>query len=326
MSNPDSVAFTLFGRDIYWFAVLLILGGICAVITTCLIAKRRKVTTDEAIDLALWTIPLSIIFSRVYFVLLNLTNYTANPISMLYIWEGGLALPGAILGGLLGVFIYSRIRKRRFLRYADVVIPGVLLAQAIGRWGDFFNQMSYGPQITNPAHLWFPLGVLIDVNGTCHYALFFYEFVWCILLFAVVLMLFKKFRHDGDAFLFYLIFYSLERAIIEQFRVDALTLGGVRVTQVLCGVVCLAALVFVVVRYIAERRAQHLMWPAPEPEEPVNKYSDMEKTNAQTLEDQAADVDATPDESEIPEFTADRDDFRKFGVTLADDGKKEKKE
>lgn len=324
MTNPDKVAFSLFGRDIYWFAVLLIIGGVCAVIASCIFAKRKKTTSDEVIDLALWTIPLSLIFARVYFVLCNLGDYASNPVSMLYIWNGGLALPGAILGGALGIFIYSRIRKRRFLRYADVLIPGVLLVQAIGRWGDFFNQMSYGPQITDAGLLWFPMGVLIDSTGTCHYALFFYECLWCLILFAVVLMMYKHFRHDGDMMLFYLFFYSLERMMIEQYRVDSLMVGGVRITQVVCAIVVVSVAAFVLVRYLAEHRRQALIWPAPEPEEPENKYSDMEKTTAQTLEDQAADVDPTPDESEVPDFVADRDDFRKFGVTLPEESKSKK--
>ena len=318
MINPDRVAFSLFGRDIYWFALILIFAGVCAIITASIVAKHKKVTLDEVIDMALWCVPLSLIGSRLYFVLFNLADYAQNPVTMLYIWQGGLALPGAILGGMLGVFIYSRIRKRRFLRFADVLVPGVILAQAIGRWGDFVNQMSYGPQITDPSQLWFPLGVRIDITGTCHYALFFYESLWCILIFIAVLLLFKHFRHDGDAFIFYLLFYSAERFVIEQLRVDSLMLGNVRITQILCAVVCLASLLFVIVRYIAERRAQAILWPTPESDAPPSMYGDIEKeaSRARTLEEQSAGMNATPDEKDIPVFTADREDFRRFGVTL----------
>ena len=140
MTIPDRVAFTLFGKDIYWYGVLMAIGIIIAVFLATREEKRKKLPTDIIIDMCLVIIPCGVIGARLYYVLFHLDRYLQNPISILYIWEGGLAIYGAVIFGFLGAFVFSRVRKVRFLKLADCIAPGLVLAQAIGRWGNFFNQ------------------------------------------------------------------------------------------------------------------------------------------------------------------------------------------
>ena len=137
--NIDRVAFTLFGKDIYWYGVLMAIGIIVAVFIAHLETKRKGLHKDTIFDMCLIVIPMGIVGARLYYVLFELESYLADPIRMLYIWEGGLAIYGAVIAGLLGAFLYGRRKKIRFLTLADCIAPGLVLAQGIGRWGNFFN-------------------------------------------------------------------------------------------------------------------------------------------------------------------------------------------
>lgn len=134
--------------------------------------KTQKLPSDIIIDMCLVIIPCGVVGARLYYVLFHLDRYLQNPISILYIWEGGLAIYGAVIFGLLGAFVFSRVRKVRFLKLADCIMPGLALAQAIGRWGNFFNQEAFGLPVTArmiaqfPALQYFPLAV--GIEGT-HY-------------------------------------------------------------------------------------------------------------------------------------------------------------
>ena len=160
MITPDRVAFTLFGREIYWYGVLMAIGIVIAVLLAGKEGKRKNLPKDTITDLSLVIIPFGIIGARLYYVLMELDQYLKNPIEMLYIWKGGLAIYGAVIAGLLGAFLFARRKKIRFLKLGDCIAPGLALAQAIGRWGNFFNQEAFGSVVTNPALWWFPLTVL----------------------------------------------------------------------------------------------------------------------------------------------------------------------
>ena len=164
-----------------WYSALIVMGILCAILLAEKEERRRKLPKDTIIDLALWAIPAGIVGARLYYVFMSLDQFRANPVSVLYIWEGGIAIYGGILGGMLAVFLYARRKKLNFLTLTDVLAPGVLLAQAIGRWGNYFNMECYGPEILSPAFQFFPVGVLIP-DGTggyvWHMATFFYESLW----------------------------------------------------------------------------------------------------------------------------------------------------
>ena len=160
--NIDRVAFTIFGKDIYWYGVLMAVGIIVAVLLAYKETKRKGLKEDTIFDMCLIVIPMGVVGARLYYVLFELEHYLQDPIRILYIWEGGLAIYGAVIFGLLGALIYGRRKKIRFLTLADCIAPGLVLAQAIGRWGNFFNQEAFGLPITNPDLMWFPLAVKID--------------------------------------------------------------------------------------------------------------------------------------------------------------------
>ena len=139
---------TLF-LGVSWYSVLIVAGILCAILLAEQEERRRKLPKDTVIDLALWVIPFGIVGARLYYVLMSLDQFRANPVSVLYIWEGGIAIYGAVIGGALGAWIYARRKKLPFLRLLDMAAPGLLLAQAIGRWGNYFNMEAYGPEIIN---------------------------------------------------------------------------------------------------------------------------------------------------------------------------------
>ena len=141
--------------------------------------KRLGLPKDLTYDLALWVIPAGVIGARLYYVAFQWDMYRENPLSILYIWEGGLAIYGGVIGGALAVFAFSRIRKVPFGKLADMIAPALILSQAIGRWGNYFNGEAYGRLIENPALQWFPLAV--NVDGAWHMATFFYESLWDLL-------------------------------------------------------------------------------------------------------------------------------------------------
>lgn len=301
-----AVAFTLLGHDVRWYGILMALGVIIAVILAFHEVKRKKMNPDTPFDLCLFIIPLGLIGARLYYVLFNLDIYLADPISILYLWEGGLAIYGAVIGGLVGLLIYSRVKKVRFLKLADLVAPGLVLAQAIGRWGNFFNQEAYGPLVTNEAHMWFPLAVRLD-SGEIHYATFFYEFAWCFIIF-IVLWFFirKRQKHDGDLLMYYTMLYGFGRMFIEGLRQDSLWLignaasGGIRVSQMLAFILFAATLAFLIVRAVREKKMGRLIWPAPE-------RSLASNGDAQTAEDDGDDQKTEENkESAAPEDDAEK--------------------
>lgn len=267
-----AVAFTIpsLGLTIRWYGIFIAVGIILSVILGCIEVKRQKLNKDTMYDVCLYAVPLGVIFARLYYVLFRLGEYMDNPIEILYIWKGGLAIYGAVIGGLLGIFIYSRVKKVRFLKIADLITPGLVLSQAIGRWGNFMNQEAYGPLVTNPSHMWFPLAVTLD-SGEVHYATFFYESAWCFIIFIVLwFFLRKRKKHDGDLMLYYVLLYSFERMFVEGLREDSLWLvgnaetGGIRVSQLLSFILFAATLAFIIVRAVREKKIGHPVWPKPE--------------------------------------------------------------
>ena len=227
------------------FGVISVYGLLiaCAMaVSVFLCAKREKelaLPKDTAYDLALWVIPAGVVGARLYYVAFQWNMYRQNPLSILYVWEGGLAIYGGVIGGALAVLTYSRIRKVSFGKLADMIAPGLILSQAIGRWGNYFNGEAYGRLIGNPALQWFPLAV--NIEGAWHMATFFYESVWDFAGFWLLWLNRKKTTVPGSLFLLFLVWYWLGRAVIEGLRTDSLMLGPVRVSQALSVLLCLTA-------------------------------------------------------------------------------------
>jgi len=238
--NP--VALTLGGIQIRWYGLLIALGIGLGIALALRREREFGLPKDTVIDLALWGVPAAIIGARLYYVIFSWDTYAQNPVSALYVWEGGLAIYGGILGGLAAGLVYARSKGLRFLTLADVAAPSFALGQAIGRWGNFFNQEAYGVEVTAPWMQRFPLAVFIEADGRWHCATFFYESAWCLLI--VLLLLYgtrrRWFRCPGDTFFTYVMLYALERAVVEGLRTDSLYLGPLRVSQVLSVLAALA--------------------------------------------------------------------------------------
>lgn len=245
----------LFG-SISWYSSLIVLGIVLALFIGAREEKRIGLPRDTMIDVALVAVPCGILGARLYFVAMEWPQFSRNLLSILYIWEGGVAIYGAVIGGALGVYIYCRKKKISFPKVLDMVAPGLLLAQAIGRWGNYFNMEAYGPAIANPTFQFFPIGVQILENGvpTWHMATFFYESLWNFVGFLALMSLRKKQKQEGNLFFWYLLIYGSGRFIIEQLREDSLWLGGIRVSQGLSLLLCAVSAIVLLWRSTPHRK------------------------------------------------------------------------
>ena len=237
--TPTSIV--LFGLTFHWYGVIIAVGMALAVALARARERRLGLPRDTALDLALIGIPAAIVGARLYYVLFSWREYAANPIRALYIWEGGMAIYGGIIGGVLAGWLYARRKGLPFLRLADLAAPSIALGQAIGRWGNFVNQEAYGAVATQPWQQRFPISVFIQADGRWHFATFFYESAWCFIIVATLLIAERRhrFRRDGEIFRAYVFLYAIERALVEGLRTDSLYWGPVRVSQALS--VCAAA-------------------------------------------------------------------------------------
>lgn len=227
MTPPVSkVAFSLFGIEIMWYGVLIALGFLAGVAVASRNAKFEKFSEDLVQELILWIIPFSIIGARLYYVLFSWDYYSKNPGQIFDIREGGLAVYGGILAGILVGYLYCKKKNISFLQMADFYMPGVAIGQSIGRWGNFINQEAYGAPTD------FPISVLID--GQRYHATFLYESLGNLLIFLFLYIYLRKWKKNhGEVLSLYLILYGILRFFVEGLRMDSLYIGSFRVSQLL---------------------------------------------------------------------------------------------
>ena len=244
-----------------WYSVLVVSGIVLAIWLAGREERRLGLPKDTAVDLALVVVPCGIIGARLYYVAMSWPQFAADPFAALYVWQGGLAIYGGVIGGALGAWIYARRKKLSFAALADMIAPGLLLAQAVGRWGNYFNMEAYGPLIVNPQLQFFPFGVLVPVNGAYewHMATFFYESMWNLCGFVLLWLIRKRQTVRGNVFCWYLVFYGSGRFIIEQLRQDSLYIGTLRASQWLSLLVCVAAACIFVLRATYGRKDRRLI-------------------------------------------------------------------
>lgn len=229
------VAFHVAGRPIYWYGILIAASLLLGTVLVMARERRFGLKKDDSLNFVLWAAPVSIICARAYYVAFSWDMYRDDIRQIFALREGGLAIYGAVLGGLLTAVVYCRVRRVPLGALCDLCAPALVLGQAIGRWGNYFNQEAYGRLITDPALAFFPMGVYIESLGEWHYATFFYESCWCFLVFAVLLWGERRraFRRSGDEFIAYAVLYAAERAVVEGLRTDSLMWMDVRVSQLL---------------------------------------------------------------------------------------------
>lgn len=240
----EKVALDLGPIQIYWYSIFIFIGMLVACFLIYKEAKKRGIEEDFLVNLTFNTIIIGIIGARLYYVLFNLSYYLDNPVEIFQIWNGGLAIHGGIIAGLLFIIYYCKKHEVNLWKMLDIIVVGLIIAQAIGRWGNFFNSEAYGP-ITTAAHLK-SLGIpqfIIDgmyILGEYRQPTFFYESVWCLFGFLAMLIIRQyKYLKIGQLTSFYLIWYGIIRFIIEAMRTDSLMLGPLKMAQ-------LVSLVFIV--------------------------------------------------------------------------------
>ncbi|MGI5900742.1 MAG: prolipoprotein diacylglyceryl transferase [Christensenellales bacterium] len=294
MPNINPVAFSLFGLSVNWYGIIIAFATLLAIILCSNEAKRIGLNPDSIIDLALLCIPIAIVFARIYYVVFEWDTFNTGSFidflkNAVNVRSGGLAIYGAVIGGLIAVFVYSRWKKIAFWKLVDIIAPSLILAQGLGRWGNFFNQEAYGNVITNPAWQFFPAAVFIPATGNWHMATFFYESIWCILAFFVLFWFQRKSKKSGNVFALYLVLYGFERMIVEGWRMDSLWWGSFRVSQVLSGIMFAAGLIYLLVQHF---RAKNLPHNADDRQSIIAPTEDISNAETEAEEPEKTDISA----------------------------------
>lgn len=252
--NPEIFRIGIF--SIRWYSVLILIGIILGFILASLEGKKFKLPEDFIFDMGFYVVLFGIIGARLYYVIFNFSLYKDNLIDIFKVWNGGLAIHGGIIAGLITLLIYCKLKKVNPFRMTDIVVPSLIIAQAIGRWGNFFNSEAHGPATTllNLQNLHIPSFIIkgMNINGIYYHPTFLYESLWCLIGFIVILLIrkFYKYLKTGQLTCVYLMWYSVGRLFIESLRTDSLMLGSFKVAQLVSilmfviGFVCFIYLCF----------------------------------------------------------------------------------
>lgn len=250
MIDPIAVnnLFGIQGLKIAWYGIIIAAGIVLGVWVAISQAKKRGYTSELLFDFMIIALPLSIVCARIYYVATTWENYAGNFYKMIAVWEGGIAIYGAVIGGIIAAIIVSKWRKFPVLRLLDVAAPGLILGQAIGRWGNFVNQEAFGNLITNPSLQFWPYGVYIQRLSEWHQATYFYESMWNLGVFIWLLFYSRKAKYDGNVIAMYFISYGIGRFFIEGLRTDSLWVGPFRISQLLSAVFIVGGVLYILVR------------------------------------------------------------------------------
>lgn len=239
-TSPGPVVVEIGPITIRWYGLLIASAVLIGVTLSQYLAKRRNVNPDLLSDLSIWLVLGAIPAARIYYVLFQWSEYAQHPERIIAIWQGGIAIHGAILGGTMAALIFARLKRVSFWQLADLVAPSLILGQAIGRWGNFFNSEAFGRPTNLPWKLYIPIERRPPelANFEYFHPTFLYESIWDLMVFGVLMTLFfrgltgKPRLRIGTLFMVYLASYSLGRFWIEGLRTDSLMLGPLRIAQV----------------------------------------------------------------------------------------------
>jgi len=231
--NP--VAFEVFGLEIRWYGVLICCGVLVALLLAKYNCKKKDLSFDLLTDVFLWAFPAAIVGARLYYVAFQFDQYKDNLVDIFKIREGGLAIHGGLIGALIAVVIFAKMRKVNLVEYADVATPAIVLAQAIGRWGNFMNGEAHGGAVTSEFIGHFPGFIQkgMNIGGVYYQPTFLYESLWDVLVCIILLfILYRKMgSQKGIVICSYVALYSLGRVFIEGLRTDSLMIGSLRIAQ-----------------------------------------------------------------------------------------------
>jgi len=250
--KPPADGFFIGNFEIKFYGLIMAVSMLLGVLLACKLAKKKKIKSDDIFLLALIVLPCAVVGARLYYCLFYDYNYSFK--ELFNIRQGGLALYGGVVGGVLGIIIFSLIKKNWRLIFIlfDVLAPCLILGQALGRWGNFFNQEAYGNLITSSKLKWFPFAVWIENENAWFQATFFYESLWNLIGFVMLLFIYKKQQHTGTTAAAYLVWYGLGRTWIEGLRSDSLYIGssGIRVSQLLSMVLVIVGIVILSINIV----------------------------------------------------------------------------
>ncbi|KKC47803.1 prolipoprotein diacylglyceryl transferase [Paenibacillus sp. VTT E-133280] len=280
MLNP--IAFSIGQLSVHWYGIIIGLGALLGLILISHEGKRFGIKSDFFMDLVLYGLPSALIGARIYYVAFKWENYKNNPLEMIKIWHGGIAIYGALIAAIAAAVIYTRKKGYNFWRIADICAPGLIVGQMIGRWGNFMNQEAHGGPVSesflrNTLHLPNFIVNQMYINGQYYHPTFLYESVWSFAGLLFLLWLRRRpFLRAGELFMSYFIWYSLGRFYIEGVRTDSLVFAGpewlasflkttwspmssfgwgmmeagknIRISQLIAVLIIIAAVVFIIIR------------------------------------------------------------------------------
>ena len=254
--NPPR-GFSVFGLvDVRLYGLIIACGMMLAVWYACRRSKEFGLKSDDLLDGVLWVTPFAFLCARLYYCVFEWDRYADNPISILYIWQGGLAIYGGVIGAIIGAAVFTRIKKIKLTAVLDLLLIGFLIGQSIGRWGNFCNREAFGAATDS----FFRMGLFNDRTGAWEYyhPTFLYESLWNAAGFVLLHFASKHRKYDGQIALMYAAWYGLGRAFIEGLRVDSLWWGPFRVSQVLAAVTCVAAVAVLIWQHFRVHDAKDL--------------------------------------------------------------------
>ena len=262
----DRVAFYIGAKPIYWYGIIIACGLVIAAAAAVRLGKRNGVSSDTILDIVLLGIPSGIICARLYYVIFSFDDYRDNLIDIFKIWNGGIAIYGAVIGAVASTLIYCKAKKINPLPVMDDCSVGLVIGQMIGRWGNFFNQEAFGgntnlpwgmtgSEIAEKLRDMSAQGLPVDPSLPVH-PTFLYESLWNLAVLGILLWIFcKKRKFDGQIFWSYIVFYGLGRAWIEGLRTDSLYLGPVRISQIVAAA-CVALGAVMLLRGFGLKRSE----------------------------------------------------------------------
>lgn len=247
----NRVAFNIFGFNAYYYSLCILLGVIVAYILITREGKKQGLTKEFTSDLIFYTLIIGILGARVYYCVFNLDYYLANPSEILKIYNGGLAIHGGVIAGLIFVYFYTKKKNVSFIKILDIVAPAVIIAQSFGRWGNFFNQEAHGGITTyqNLKNMHIPEFIIngMHIEGKYYYPTFFFESIWCLMGF-IILMIARKNKNLRKGFQigFYFIWYGIGRFFIEALRTDSLMFFNLKIAQIVSLVGIIIGIIIIV--------------------------------------------------------------------------------
>lgn len=298
--NPSNT-YVLFGHTFYWYGVIIACGFILAVLYCSRRCREFGITQDELIDILIFSVPAAIVGARIYYVIFNYSQYKDNFSEVFKIWQGGLAIYGAVIAAVITLLIVCRVKKISPLAMLDVGAFGLLIGQLVGRWGNFMNREAYGYETS----IFCRMGLTENGQTIYVHPTFLYESLWNLTGFIILHILSKSKKHprkfDGQYFLYYVAWYGLGRMFIEGLRTDSLYIGdsGIRVSQLLAACSLAAAIIILLVVFKTVRLSADKLW--------VNRRKALEAAQSETDGGPGSEADSDP-ETDPPAKSSASDD------------------